>query len=540
MINIRALKRPIPRRHHHMNTTETIFDYHQRTKHHPNRYAASLGYMDWATQPDPFRRYDGSRLVPLPLAFENPTMGYNAIMSGAHLPSAPLSLESVSQLLQFSLGISAWKCMGSECWALRCNASSGNLQPTEATLILPPLKGISEKSVIAHYAVKEHALEILAEFDTAYWKEQKEHGLFVALSSITWREMWKYGERCFRYVNLDLGHATKALKVSARALGLQSSKIENLLLGDLEKLIGLDQKERYRASEPEIGQTLLHIGDTADSDHDLSQLLSDLPFLFQGKANLLSPSHHPWEAVDLAIKASQVDIAPMPKLSLRTHAIERMENSRSIKEVILERRSAQAMDFARTHISLEAFMQLLLAVEGPVDACRQRVNFALFVHDVESLGSGLYFYLRNSEHKSVMKRLTRKDFLWEEVKPNLYLLERGDFRSQARFISCSQDIAADGAFSLGMITQFHEPIKLYGAHEYKELYWECGEIGQQLYLEATALGLNATGIGCYLDDVMHRMLGLEDDSFQTMYHFTIGRAIIDTRMSTREPYPDRS
>jgi len=233
-----------------MNTTEIIFDYHQRTKHHPDRYAASLGYMDWATQPDPFRSYKGSRLVALPLAFENPTLSYNATMSKTDLPSAPTTLESIAQLFQFSLGIAAWKCMGSDCWALRCNASSGNLhssgnlQPTEATIVLPPVAGISEKSVIAHYSVKEHALEILAEFDTDYWKEQKQHGYFVALSSITWREMWKYGERCFRYVNLDLGHAMRAVKVSAKALGLQTSKVEALATHDLEKLIGLDQKGR--------------------------------------------------------------------------------------------------------------------------------------------------------------------------------------------------------------------------------------------------------------------------------------------------------
>ena len=524
-----------------MNNTEIIFDYHQRTKHNLNRYAASLGYMDWATQPDPFRNYKGARLVKLPLAFENPTMSYNAIMSEAHLPSAPLTLESIAQLFQFSLGIAAWKCVGNDCWALRCNASSGNLQPTEATIILPPVKGISEKSVIAHYAVKEHALEILAEFDTDYWKEQKQHGYFVALSSITWREMWKYGERCFRYVNLDLGHAMKAVKVSAKALGHQTSKIENLAINDLEKLIGLNQKERYEASEPEIGQTLLHIGESVQSIHDLSQLLNDIPTDYLGTANLLSRAHHPWEAVNLAMKASQVDTASITKLDVQTPTIERMPNDKSVKDVILKRRSAQAMDFARTHISLEQFTQMLHSVAVSVDSYRERVHFVIFVHDVETLESGLYFYIRNNDHKSALKRLTRNDFLWQEQKiEKLYLLEKGDFRSQAKFISCSQDIASDSAFSLGMITQFKEPIEIYGAHEYKELYWECGEIGQQLYLEATVLGLSATGIGCYLDDVMHRMLGLEDETFQTMYHFTVGRSIIDTRVSMREPYPNRT
>ncbi len=41
---------------------ETVLAYHERTKHHPHSYARSLGYLDWDTQPDPFRRYEGSEL----------------------------------------------------------------------------------------------------------------------------------------------------------------------------------------------------------------------------------------------------------------------------------------------------------------------------------------------------------------------------------------------------------------------------------------------------------------------------------------------
>lgn len=39
-----------------------------------------------------------------------------------------------------------------------------------------------------------------------------------------------------------------------------------------------------------------------------------------------------------------------------------------------------------------------------------------------------------------------------------------------------------------------------GAWRYPRLYWECGQIGQLLYLEAEAAGLSGTGIGCYFDD----------------------------------------
>jgi hypothetical protein len=44
---------------------ETTLGYHELTKHRHDRYARSLGYMDWETQPDPFRRYSGAQLLPL-------------------------------------------------------------------------------------------------------------------------------------------------------------------------------------------------------------------------------------------------------------------------------------------------------------------------------------------------------------------------------------------------------------------------------------------------------------------------------------------
>ena len=523
-----------------MNTTETILNYHQRTKHHPKRYAASLGYMDWATQPNPFRHYEGTPKVKLPLAFDAPTPSYSEVMGTENIPQVPLTLASISQLLQFSLGIAAWKCLGDDCWALRCNASSGNLQPTEATLVLPPLEGLSSQSVVAHYNVQEHALEILAEFETEFWEQHTGSHYLIALSSIPWREMWKYGERCFRYVNLDLGHALKALKVSATALGESYGVIHEIKLSDLERLIGLNQKERYHISEPEMAQLLLNIGEHVPTHKALTQLLNDVPHHYTGTANLLSPSHHPWEAVDLAIKATQIDAQPLPSLKTSSLLQETSSIKTEIKEIILKRRSAQAMDFARTSLSIEDFLHLLSSVKSAVNSRHYRVHFALFIHDVQTLKSGLYFYIRNAEHQNALKRLTRKDFLWKEVRQDLYLLEEGDFRAQAKFIACAQDIASDGAFSLGMITPFKEPITTYSAHEYKTLYWECGEIGQQLYLEATALNLSATGIGCYLDDVMHRMLGLEDETFQTLYHFTVGRAILDSRVSMREAYPNQS
>ncbi len=122
---------------------------------------------------------------------------------------------------------------------------------------------------------------------------------------------------------------------------------------------------------------------------------------------------------------------------------------------------------------------------------------------------------------------------------NLYLLEFGDFKLASKAISCNQNIASDGAFSLGMLVEFDNQIKIYGTHRYKELYWTCGAIGQQLYLEATSLNLSATGIGCFLDDIFHNLLGITNTKYQSLYHFTIGRGLIDSRLTNEEPYKNR-
>jgi hypothetical protein len=118
----------------------------------------------------------------------------------------------------------------------------------------------------------------------------------------------------------------------------------------------------------------------------------------------------------------------------------------------------------------------------------------------------------------------------------LFLLAEGDFRDAARMVSCNQEIASDGAFSLGMIADFGDRSRTGGAWWYRRLFWEAGVLGQVLYLEAEAAGVRGTGIGCYFDDVFHDRLGLSGDEFQDLYHFTVGGPVDDPRLTALPPY----
>ena len=103
-------------------------------------------------------------------------------------------------------------------------------------------------------------------------------------------------------------------------------------------------------------------------------------------------------------------------------------------------------------------------------------------------------------------------------------------------VSCGQEIAGEGAFSLGMIAEYQESLAAHGPWFYRRLFWEAGAIGQVLYLEAEAAGVRAAGIGCFFDDPVHQVFGVTGLAFQSLYHFTVGGAVDDPRLTTLPAY----
>lgn len=116
-----------------MSSIERVVAYHEASKHHFNRYAPGPGHLDWANQPSPFRRFEGAPVVKLSLAFEDAGPPFALLYDTGVIPSAEVSLASISRFFEHSLALSAWKVYGDSRWALRVNPSSGNLHPTEGT-----------------------------------------------------------------------------------------------------------------------------------------------------------------------------------------------------------------------------------------------------------------------------------------------------------------------------------------------------------------------------------------------------------------------
>ena len=151
--------------------------------------------------PDPFRHYEGVPVLDLP----------------ADSPCPPAPCEDgpsfLSQLLFHSAAISASKVTpAGQRYALRVNPSSGNLHPTEFHFATRGLKNWPDG--LCHYRPSSHMAEQRALGDFT-----PHAPVTFFLTSIAWREAWKYQSRAYRYCLHDIGHAWQSLVIAAQAMG---------------------------------------------------------------------------------------------------------------------------------------------------------------------------------------------------------------------------------------------------------------------------------------------------------------------------------
>ena len=356
-----------------LSAAEVVVAYHERTKHHFHRFAASPGYMDWATQPDPFRRYAGADLVQLPPPKAGRPLPYWQIYAIGTVPAEPLSLESVSCFFRYALSLTAWKRFHETTWSLRANPSSGNLHPTEGYAVLPPIERLGDRPAVYHYAPKEHALERRAVLGAKGWTDLvapfSEGSFLVGLSSVHWREAWKYGERAFRYCQHDVGHALAALRIAAAALGWRLVLLDGASDGAISSLLGLSRDEDFGEAEREEAELLALIAPDfpVPLPTDSKQLTANGGgALWQGRANTLSPEHNvEWSVIDEVARATRgsrnvsitEDCSRFPReddlFGTPVH-----QGLLTAEKAILGRRSAVAMD-GSTAISQTAFFRML-------------------------------------------------------------------------------------------------------------------------------------------------------------------------------------
>jgi SagB-type dehydrogenase family enzyme len=563
---------------------DRVCRYHEGTKHHFDRFARALGYLDWASQPRAFRAFEGAPVFtfqhrwPSRASAQQPlrnAVTYDQLFEERLSLAVPVTADAIGDLLRHALGLSAWKVLGAARWALRVNPSSGNLHPTEAYIVTGPLPEFGDVPGVWHYAPDRHAVEQRCALLPEVWPKlgigEPGEAFLVALTSIHWRESWKYGERGFRYCQHDLGHAIAALSLAARVHGWRATMVPAWPHAALSALVGLDRDSDYVEAEREEPGCLLLV--SASGSRSLAAHPEVLESVQRGqwfgRASQLSEDHVQWTFIDEVAEATRDPGRSLPMWGPPSASAEAMADRRNpgggwssgrsplrpleprphggeldARRIILQRRSAVALDgvTALDRVRFERMLSNIVSRAGaPWDAMwwSPRIHLALFVHRVSGLEPGLYLLVRDEEALPHLKAALHPEFLWQHVGGPLPLwqLQAGVVRARSQRLSCDQTIAADGFFSLGMIAEFERSLSEEGPSFYRHLFWESGVVGQVLYLEAEAAGARGTGIGCFYDDAVHATLGIRDRALQSLYHFTVGIPIEDPRLTTEPGYP---
>ncbi len=502
----------------------TWAEYHESTKHSVESLRRVRHVLDWANMPDPFRHYEGAAVIDLPADPPAPEIpALELLLGGSGGMPACDGPALLSQLLFYSAAISASKRVASTGYkyALRVNPSSGNLHPTEFHFTAHGLKNWHDG--LYHYRPSSHMAEQRARGNFEGRLRANPAPVQFVLTSIAWREAWKYRERAYRYCLHDMGHAWQALVLAARAIGTQSFATGHFPDDETAQAFRLSEDEwpmlivglhggsvPARAFEPGASP-INSAGGTVWSGGRPNRLANEevtYPLIDEMHAATKLTSASPGIASHCIASSGEAQ-AGSGEIRLPPPAA----SSKTFGEVARTRRSALDFQGGSAGMSLEQLSAVLAASAAPYFADFASTRFVqlyLFVHRVHGLDPGVYRH-------------------WP-ARAELEQLKSGDQRVTAAGLSLGQELAGNACVAFSMIGNLDRATRTHGDRGYRYVHFEAGAIGQRLYLAAEALGLRATGIGAFFDEEVNRYLELDPAREQVVYHFAIGHPVPDPRL----------
>jgi len=358
-----------------------------------------------------------------------------------------------------------------------------------------------------HYRPSSHMTEQRALGDFGSNLVGTEDPLAFVLTTIAWREAWKYKDRAYRYCLHDMGHAWQALALAANAMGCQSFAVGQFEDDKVAKTCLLN--------DDEWPMLIVKLNGSAVPRKPLD---SGEPQLLGGQPNQLSEEQIAYASIEKIHASTKLLEEPsVVERKAEAHAGSALPPSastnRSFGEVVRARRSALDFRGGTELVSLPQLATVLSGTRKPLSAdfaWRPLVQLYLYVHRVDGLAQGVYRY-------------------WQEHQ-ELELIKSGDQRLTAAALSLGQNLAGNACVAFSMIGDFESATRIFGDPGYRYVHFEAGAAGQRMYLAAEALGLGATGIGAFFDDEVHRYLGLTPERGQVVYHFAVGHPIDDPRL----------
>ncbi len=470
--------------------TAAAFNYHESTK---------LAYINLATKPPLYKTYSGLPAIPLPAEFPSPdTPALAAIGTYEGTGGADPSLTTLTQLLYHCAGVTRvgnFRVAGEV--HFRAAASAGGLYPVETYVVCRDLEGLG--AGVYHFGPDTFQLTRLRQGDFRGHLARAAGGddriasapLTVAFTTVFWRSSWKYRTRGYRYCFWDNGTVAANLLSGAAAAGLPARVVNAFVDQDVDELLGVD-------GVGEAATCLLAVG--APSGEPAVSPPSGLEGV-GGQSVITAPGEIDYpdiretHAATLLSDAADVErsrgtlgiTAPAPDgpfFPFPDAAASALE-CRTLGQTIRERGSTRRFD--HVPISLAQLAAVVGSATGGVPADflggpgDSLLDLYLIVNAVDDLPGGAYYF--------------------SPSRNGLYQLKEGAFRQEAGHLGFEQALPHDASAVAFFMADLGPILERYGNRGYRAAQLEAGIVGGKLYLAAHSLGLGASGLTFYDDEV---------------------------------------
>ena len=471
---------------------EALREYHERTKHSPASVRRDPHFLDWDNQPRPFKVYVDLEPIPLPTELPGSQMpALDAVTAPIAAPPAlaMLDLPALARLFYFSGGVLRHKTHpGGEIF-FRAAACTGALYHIDVYVVCADLPGLA--AGVYQFAPHDFSLRRLRDGDhraALVAAAADEPGMAAApavlvLTSTFWRNAWKYRSRTYRHCFWDAGTLLANLFATAASVHLPAHAVLGFADAAVNALPGIDPAH-------EAALVLVPLGSggppppappaaspLALETLPLSARDVDYPLVREAHAasSLGSPAEvaawraQPENARTVAARPD-VPLTPIPAAAV----------AQPIEAVILRRGSSRR--FPRLPIPREALATLVASGTAavPMDVT-VRPDLYVIVNAVDGVAPGAYVADASGQM--------------------LQCLREGDFRRDAGHLDLDQSLAADAAVNLYWLVDLEAVFGRLGDRGYRAAQLAAAVGGGRAYLTAYALGLGATGLTFYDDQV---------------------------------------
>jgi SagB-type dehydrogenase family enzyme len=467
-----------------------ILAYHEATKHSPVSVRARPHYLDWDNRPFPFKVYTDLERIPLP---ENmPSLDVPALeaigVTSVPDPTPGPDLAALARLLVLGAGVHHTKTFREgEVPLFRNYASAGALYPVEVYVGCADLPGLP--AGVYHFGPQGPTLTRLREGDHRGHLVRAAAGepavarapVVLVLTGIPWRTAWKYTERGYRHLFWDAGMILANVLALAASVRLPIRVVLGFADAEISSLLGLEERHEFPLCLVGIGAADAEVPPAEEPPEEVSFRvlpLSRTEYVHEGilQANDCGRLHDPNEVRTWRRSLrSDEEVEPTPPLSSDT-ALD------SLEDVLRRRGSARI--FASGAIPATVLRTILerATVGIPTDYApggARLVEPYLIANAVVGLDPGAYVFRDGA----------------------LRLLERGDFRREAGFLSLEQELGATAAATHFLMADLPRILDALGARGYRAAQLKAGIVGGRLYLGAYAYRFGATGLTFYDDAV---------------------------------------